>query len=1244
MERVRRLAATTRYNLIPIVVFVSLSIFVLRGVLAQPGIVGFGWDWDVVPTSSQVYGKLYSHLFAWNPTGLGQPTFISTDMYYILVIYVISFLGGDAASKATLIGFQVLAGLTILHLCKSLKLDRLSGTLAGCFYMLSPFAYSRIVAGHLEYLLCYALLPLLFSSLMKSFSLKKLSIQRVAIIGVIFSLVSQVHVFLGLAVLAVLLVTVGALSIRLIGPKLAIGTLAGISLVFCSLNANWLLPYVANFGSITGTFLAGQPGTASARATSPYLIDTVRLLASSQDLGTETIYPVGGGMSVVWSVTSFLLPLTVMSAILTRPRDVRMAFFSLTAVVGTILVSAGKIGLYDIVLPVFSLTGPFFGAFENLNRFFPLVTLSYAVLFAYLTFYSRPSRIYRIIRNSIRRSFNHKPPALPLSFARFRLLALASLLTVLVIFPWPFYSNQLVNRPSFAFRDQPLEVLVIPPDNGYPTIYNFLKNQGQDFRLAYLPSPYAGYPTSYWLGNRTLFHGTTRYLPVPDLFTQGNDPFTRFLKLSLYKTPPVTQYLGSILGSASVRYLLYTDVKSESYIPGVDAGSLKQVLSSQVGLEEAFSTGQPKTTLYEIPSYAPIIRPLASIAVGGGDFSTLVPLASFPYFDFRSTGLLFPEQISPSDYQQLANSNETVALIHNNNILDLLEPLLRPYLLTPRTDLLGSSPYAGWTSLEPYWSSDWDYAARISPNEASFTRVASPLDFEFTTSQDGPFEIGVLAHVGLTGSKLDASVDEIPLGTIETRGQADLGFLWFSLGRVNLSTGPHLLQLKSGPGENAVAKVAVFPQGLVNETIQRLPFRNFLILTHTAIFGNGDVDLGANLGITTPLLSGPVVSEDFENFTQTSGLPNWQINDLSKVFDVAGPSGHAIGILPLNAMHRDLEFPATSTGLRLNFSISVPSLENPANPDDWAALILNFDDGSQMFYAAGGPVTQRSSPSLRVIMIANGTTQGYVHVTRDVQSDVEKEFGTIGKRIVRIYLATHTAEAYFDHLALTKVTPDTLLTTLSVPKTATYTLFVRSRLLSENTGGNISVTTNGYQLTTPVTSSSYQWYSVGAMNLPEGSVQLNVSSAGNSGLAIDTLALLNYDPMILPIQSKGQMASMTTNRESPSEFLASGDSSHPFYLAFTEAFDSRWDAIVNGVNLPKMELDGFGMVFHVTKAGPFNFRLIFRPQGLFDLGIVIGLTSSAFLFGVILGIPVLRFLRRKRSGRLVPQAVSSTMS
>ena len=142
-----------------------IALLVLSGILSSPGTIGFFHDWFIGPYHEMNETLASEGLYVWNSQE-GNKVY-GTDWIFRLTLLPLPFLGGEILSKGLLILIITMSGFGAFCLGRRLKLNSYLSFAAGILYIFSPIIFTRIMAGHLYYLIAYFLSPLILANFLK---------------------------------------------------------------------------------------------------------------------------------------------------------------------------------------------------------------------------------------------------------------------------------------------------------------------------------------------------------------------------------------------------------------------------------------------------------------------------------------------------------------------------------------------------------------------------------------------------------------------------------------------------------------------------------------------------------------------------------------------------------------------------------------------------------------------------------------------------------------------------------------------------------------------------------------------------------------------------------------------------------------------------------------------------------------------------------------------------------------------
>jgi hypothetical protein len=153
--------------LIALASYFFLSLLILGPFLFSPGTVGFFHDWFLGPFEEMNQTWAKNGAYVWDSqTGY---KFYHTDWLLRLVIGLFppSVMGGEVLSNGFLITVTTFSGFGAFCLGKRLKLNPYVSFAAGILYIFSPILFTKIIAGHVYYLMSYFSSPLILATFLK---------------------------------------------------------------------------------------------------------------------------------------------------------------------------------------------------------------------------------------------------------------------------------------------------------------------------------------------------------------------------------------------------------------------------------------------------------------------------------------------------------------------------------------------------------------------------------------------------------------------------------------------------------------------------------------------------------------------------------------------------------------------------------------------------------------------------------------------------------------------------------------------------------------------------------------------------------------------------------------------------------------------------------------------------------------------------------------------------------------------
>jgi hypothetical protein len=593
-------------------VLAALVFLAFAGVLSRPGIVGHTWDWGVPNFAGQFRDMALHHFSTWDAYfETGRYHYFKLELLYWLALWPVSVLGGEAVSKWLPLVLVFCSGAAMWPLARRQGLPPFFAALATVFYAFSPYALSRIVAGHMPMLVGYALLPLVVLAaqnlLARADAGRPGVFYHTVLTGFLLGLTS-LHPGVGMSAAAMLVIAFGWRLFSSPRKKTLLAAFVGLGFVAVAMNIHFMAPFVGDYfgkGAIRhgwGLSVSAEgdvtvdselPRREAYHESTSQPADAAAFLRLRPGMDTEYVYPVPDGLTLPWNAAALIVSLCVFAYAFRRQKTPELTALFVTALLGVLLVAGsrtlpGQI-FYQLILKK---TLPIlFAAFSNTTRWLPLVVLPYALLFA---------------RAAADIAAVWRPRA-----------ATTAAAAVALVFVSPFLAGGLT-RPFDAANDiQPLTLKQTPIAPEDAAVYSFLRQRPDAFRVTYLP------PIGItWPGDTDFtYEWTSAYSPKPFFMAFKTHPLAEPIFSGLYAEHPSTR-IARLLALGSCRFLVYPHYEHaytyDDFQPAYAGPAMvdgykdyKPVLDANLAMQEGL-TAVPRfatVDLYENEEFLPLVRP-----------------------------------------------------------------------------------------------------------------------------------------------------------------------------------------------------------------------------------------------------------------------------------------------------------------------------------------------------------------------------------------------------------------------------------------------------------------------------------------------------------------------------------------------------------------------------------------------------------------------------------------------------------
>jgi len=365
-------------KLILLLVFVLISIFILRYLLFSEMAIGFNHDWDWPNSVNQLEKFINNALYAWNIHNLGSSITFSSQYLLNFLIMPLSYLGisGLTIMKTLLLLVFVFSGYFMYLLMReSFNLGFIASFASGVFFMTSPVVFNRVVAGHILYLVGYALSPVVLLCFQRY-----VDRNRTLYLVLTGLLIAIAFMQIQFTVMLTILILLHAVLVAKVKIKRLVKIFLFFVIFVSLLHAFWILPF-----HLTGSNVLNQYGTSESAVENlkPWntpIIDAFRMLGRNFFPYFSTALR-GSGYEPIWGISSIVLVLLAFGSVLVS-RNRFVSFLSILSIVVLMFTTSLSGPFGGVVLFAFS-NFSVFNIFRELYHLTFLISFSYSVMLAF---------------------------------------------------------------------------------------------------------------------------------------------------------------------------------------------------------------------------------------------------------------------------------------------------------------------------------------------------------------------------------------------------------------------------------------------------------------------------------------------------------------------------------------------------------------------------------------------------------------------------------------------------------------------------------------------------------------------------------------------------------------------------------------------------------------------------------------------------------------------------------------------
>lgn len=743
--------------------------------------IGTTWDWGYPAYPSQAWERLERGFYAWHgKISLGSPnSYIASSIPVSAVIYLLSHLPGYWGQRAFILIIFLTAYIGAIKLSSYLKFSRLISLSTALVYTFSAVTYTRLVAGHMEILVGYSLLPLIIYHFLRA--LDKHSIVNIILSALVFNLASAhfVNIF-NIGVILGVFVLVNYRKFWLRGYLL-------FAFVYLLTNYYWIYPFLAGLFNNSVSFkdnLVAADLTLSRweifMRSSLNLWDPVGLTAPL-GMNTEFVYPMPAVINFMRYLVYGILGAAGIRFF--RSRNNIYPAFIWSYIISLILVMGAKTPAGIMIYRIIQKAVPeIFFLFTNSNRF--NLALHFAAVFSFgISFKFFTSRMNKL---------------------KFGLLFIYIIISI-----FPFISGQ-ITRPVLT-GTQPMALSFREFTKSEKELISDIGKIPVDTRVSFIPSgQYAFIPQSQY-SFPWLYH----LYPRDEFYSHnsiGGD-FGKFVYGSVYRDRNYKKFLTDISSRTAVKKLCtypkdHYVYSSVGYIPPKYYGNESlfypdQKIITELVKDQDMEAGKiyaDRLHCWDNPGVKSRITVSGNILYSTGDFGDFMRLKDTP---FSGWPVVYLSQFTGN----LDNWPAETILFMPGSETGLILPFI-----PGRFIIFSGRVVSGYFDKWYQGSQKWDLSkSRINSLEKNmWAQAETPSVFSVKLSgTEGKsrilFEILSDPAAGDVEVYLDGKLNR----RMSLQNQADLGFTWQE---IKLDSPVSRISFDSKTGINSVGRIIYVPE------------------------------------------------------------------------------------------------------------------------------------------------------------------------------------------------------------------------------------------------------------------------------------------------------------------------------------------------------------------------------------------------------------------------------------------------
>lgn len=510
-----------------LITYTALSIFILRSILFINHRLGFNHDWNFPCTAYELNVYVNQAFYLLHDKNLGTHIVYPSQylLQYILIPFSYFGFSGLIAIKLILFFIFVLSGYFMyLLLRKSFKLLYIPSLISGIFYMTTPVVFNKIVAGHILYLISYALSPIIIIYFIKYIDSRE--IKYLTLTGLLLAFASIQVQFSVMLIGLILLYSFLVAKTNL--PKI-IRTTLFLTLIVVLINSFWILPCIINFSGSAETLKVAS-NVKSLESWDNPLLDAFGLIGYRSHHFSTALSSYS--YRYIWNISSLFLLVLIFSSLLICKHRIPL-YFGIISIVILIFTTALSDPFGSVIYFLYS-NFSIFNLFREVYHLTFLISFSYSVMLAF-TLHS----IYKRLKIN-------------------KLIPTVLIVGIIIAY------NPFIYTGNFSGQVQ-----IYKFDNHDISLINGYTESDQNYRVLYLPMIL---PFKYENLKYNGIDPIITYSKKPTIGNYANSEFIRYMSLNMHNS---SKNVDILLDISSIKYIFIRN-NYQSMLPHyLDRGKYK---------------------------------------------------------------------------------------------------------------------------------------------------------------------------------------------------------------------------------------------------------------------------------------------------------------------------------------------------------------------------------------------------------------------------------------------------------------------------------------------------------------------------------------------------------------------------------------------------------------------------------------------------------------------------------------------